>query len=504
MNELATSNPVLSGFYPDPSVCRVDGEDGTWYYLVNSTFEYLPGIPVHRSRDLINWELIGHVIHRPEQVDMRAVRDSGGMFAPTIRHDGQRFLVVCTQVEGDPARKGNFVCTATDPAGPWSDPIWWTEGDIDPSILVDDDGSLWAHGTYLIKDDPEWEQQTQVWVKALDPETLKPRGEEHKAWTGAVRGAIWTEGPHLYRRGEHVYLLASEGGTFRHHALTIARADHPTGPYVGNPGNPILTHRHLGRDYPVMAVGHADLVDDPEGNTWSLALAVRPRSGTDHLGRETFLVDVVWEDGWPVYAPGRGVLPERPTHPAPVGEHHLLDQPVDQRIAVRRQLDEMGVVDRHDGAFEVPAGPGLDDKLPAFVALRLLDHDARLEVHLVEAADGVEAGIGLRYSGTAWASATLKDGVVRVRCVARDRDPVEREVAVEGTSGVFSVEFRAPNAVLTWEPDGAHAVSLGQLDLSGLCTMADGGFVGLTFGALALGEDGSAVFTGLAHSALMG
>src|SRR5450759_2227759 len=142
-------NPVLSGFYPDPSVCRVDGDDGTWYYLVNSTFEYLPGLPVHRSRNLVDWEPVGHILDRPDQVDLTRVGDSGGMFAPTIRHDGTRFLAVCTLIGGAPGRSGNFIVTADDAAGPWSDPVWWDVDGIDPSILVDDDGRLWAHGTRL-------------------------------------------------------------------------------------------------------------------------------------------------------------------------------------------------------------------------------------------------------------------------------------------------------------------------------------------------------------------
>ena len=181
-------NPVRPGFHPDPTICRVDGVDGTWFYLVTSTFEYLPGLPVHRSRDLVHWELVGHALDRPGQVDLSTVGDSGGLFAPTLRHDGERFLLVCTVVGGPPGASGNFVITATDAAGPWSDPVWWPEGGIDPSILVDGD-RLWAHGTRLVAD-PAWEQQTEVWVRELDPRTLVPFGPESVVWTGALHGAI--------------------------------------------------------------------------------------------------------------------------------------------------------------------------------------------------------------------------------------------------------------------------------------------------------------------------
>ncbi|MEK8227288.1 family 43 glycosylhydrolase [Oerskovia sp. M15] len=165
--------------------------------------------------------------------------------------------------------------TAADPAGPWSDPVWWDNDGIDPSLLVDDDGRLWAHGTSLSLD-PEWDQQTEVWVRELDPSTLRLQGETHVVWSGAVRGAVWAEGPHLYRRDGTVYLLTAEGGTGYHHAIVVARAEHPTGPFVGNPANPVLTHRHLGRDAPVVNVGHADLVDAPDGTSWALMLASRP------------------------------------------------------------------------------------------------------------------------------------------------------------------------------------------------------------------------------------
>ncbi|MFS0700399.1 family 43 glycosylhydrolase [Cellulomonas sp. 179-A 4D5 NHS] len=137
-------NPILPGCYPDPSICRV-GED---YYLVTSTFEYLPGLPVHRSRDLVSWEPVGHAIHRPGQLDLTGVRSSHGLFAPTLRHHHGTFWLICTlvgQPEGAPG--GNFYVTATDPAGPWSDPVWLDESGIDPSFLFDDDGRVWVHGT---------------------------------------------------------------------------------------------------------------------------------------------------------------------------------------------------------------------------------------------------------------------------------------------------------------------------------------------------------------------
>src|SRR5690349_14590841 len=182
-----TSNPILPGCYPDPSVCRV----GDTYWLVTSTFEYFPGLPVFRSTDLVTWEQVGHVIDRADQLDYQGVRYSQGLFAPTIRHHDGVFWVVCTMVgspEGVPG--GNFVVTATDPAGPWSDPVWLDEDGIDPSLFFDDDGRVWVHGTRPARE-PEWDAQTEVWLRELDRQTMRLTGPEHVLWKGAVLGAVW-------------------------------------------------------------------------------------------------------------------------------------------------------------------------------------------------------------------------------------------------------------------------------------------------------------------------
>jgi len=308
-------NPVLPGCHPDPSICRV-GDD---YVLVTSTFEYFPGLPVFISRDLVHWRQVGHVLDRRDQVDLSTVPSSGGLFAPTIRHHDGRFLVVCTVVGGT-GRSGSFVVTATDPAGPWSDPAWLDDAPgIDPSLFIDDNGQAWYVGTRQ-SDPAAWPGQTDVWLREieLDPARGGPRltGPEHVLWHGALTGAVWAEGPHLYRVDGRYYLVAAEGGTEHHHAVSVARADRVTGPYSGNPGNPMLTHRHLGRDHPVVGVGHADLMQTPTGDWWAVLLGSRPYGGYfPNLGRETFLVPVRWEDGWPVFAPGVGQVAD--TFPFP-------------------------------------------------------------------------------------------------------------------------------------------------------------------------------------------
>ncbi|WP_104110791.1 glycoside hydrolase family 43 protein [Arthrobacter sp. N199823] len=516
-------NPILPGFYPDPSVCRVDGEDGTWFYLINSTFEYLPGLPIHRSRDLINWELIGHVLDRPGQIDVSLVGDSGGLFAPTIRHDGNRFLVVCTVVGGGDHGSGNFVVTATDPAGPWSDPIWWDMAGIDPSIMIDPDGTLWAHGTRLAPE-PEWEQQTEVWVKRLNSQTLKPEGGETIIWSGALRGAIWSEGPHLFHHEGYVYLLAAEGGTSFHHAIVVARAESPLGPFTGNPANPILTHRHLGRSAPVSNVGHADLVEAQDGTWWAVCLATREWDHCDLLGRETFLVPVSWEDGWPVFAPGEGHLPLNPggltlqqplssdAGVSPVQEAKQNTGLHSDVIAVRRHPSEFCTLTENSGEFLIQAGEGLKGSLPAFAAKRLAGLTSRVQLRLLDASAGVRAGLALRYSATAFVTLTVGGGAVQIesfnghaptksfRTTLRT-PPATPEFPAGTAPGVLSFELHGTSAVAVWEPAGGVPVRSGAVDVSHLCAKHDGGFVGVTYGAVAAGDEGFAIFSELREEA---
>ncbi|HSK87230.1 MAG TPA: glycoside hydrolase family 43 protein [Anaerolineales bacterium] len=295
-------NPILPGFYPDPSVCRV-GDD---YYLVTSTFEYFPGLPVFHSRDLVHWRQIGHVLDRPSQLPLDGIRFSGGLYAPTIRYSNGTFYVINTLMDGK-TKSGNFIVTATDPAGPWSEPYWLESAPgIDPSIFFDEDGRAWYIGNRMAAQS-QYEGHTEIWLQELDLQSMHLVGGVHVLWDGAVKGAVWAEAPHIYKVEGRYYLMIAEGGTAHHHAVTVARSDSVTGPYEGNRGNPILTHRHLGLDYPIVGTGHADLVQTQTGEWWMVLLAMRPYVGYFYnLGRETFLVPVRWEDGWPIVSPGTG------------------------------------------------------------------------------------------------------------------------------------------------------------------------------------------------------
>lgn len=261
------NNPIMPGFYPDPSVCRV-GED---FYLVTSTFAYFPGVPIFQSRDLVNWKQIGNVLDRPSQLNLQGAGHSQGIFAPTLRYHEGTFYMITTNV----SHGGNFVVTATDPAGPWSDPyfIEGAEG-IDPTIFFDD-GKAYYLGTRPCSEGVRYNGNWEVWLRELDLGSMKLVGDSYVLWRGAMVDVIWPEGPHLYKIDEYYYLLIAEGGTGPNHAVTIARSKSLTEGYVGNPNNPIITHRHLGKRYPVVNVGHADLVQARTVNgSWSCLLRV--------------------------------------------------------------------------------------------------------------------------------------------------------------------------------------------------------------------------------------
>ena len=283
-------NPVLPGFYPDPSICRV----GSDYYLVNSTFEYFPGVPVFHSMDLIHWHQVGFCLTRKNQLPLGNSKASQGIYAPTIRYYQGRFYMITTNVSGG----GNFYVTAEDPAGSWSDPVWLDRGGADPSLFFDDDGSV-----YYIRHVGEGDGY--IGQTTINLETGRLDGELKKIWGGT--GGIWPEGPHMYKIDGKYYLIIAEGGTSYDHCVTIARSDSPWGPFEADPENPILTHRHL-TEHPVQALGHADLVETPDG-WWMVCLGIRPQGGRfHHMGRETFLLPVVFNnEGWPVVN-GNGTL----------------------------------------------------------------------------------------------------------------------------------------------------------------------------------------------------
>ena len=288
-------NPLLPGFYPDPSVCRV-GED---YYLANSSFEFFPGVPLWHSRDLVNWESLGCVLTRRSQLELDGCRVSGGIYAPTIRfHNGKYYMITTNVTHG-----GNFVVTADDPKGPWSDPVWIDQGGIDPSLFWDEDGKVYMQRTHMDDQGVQCIGQFEV-----DLETGKVLSPVRPIWYGT--GGKCPEGPHIYKIAGKYYLMIAEGGTEYGHMETIARSDSIWGPFESCPRNPILTHRNLNpRGGEAQALGHADLVEDGKGSWWMVFHGIRPSQFMlHHMGRETMLAPVTWdEEGWPLVGEGKPI-----------------------------------------------------------------------------------------------------------------------------------------------------------------------------------------------------
>ena len=293
-------NPIIPGFHPDPSICRVEDD----YYLVTSSFEFFPCIPLFHSKNLIDWELIGYCISNSSYIPLtKGTPNASGIYAPTIRYHNGRFYVICTNVataETTAGRCGNFIISASDPYGEWTPPIWLKCGGIDPSLFFDADGKVYFCGT-----------DGGIYLCRINPDTGEILSEQKFIWQGT--GGCCPEGPHIYRREDWYYLMIAEGGTEYGHMETIARSRCIDGPYEAYEKNPILTNRSLG--LPIMATGHADLVEDKSGNWWAVCLGIRPLSypPRHNLGRETFLVPVTWTpDGWPVLG-NQGVVEERVT-----------------------------------------------------------------------------------------------------------------------------------------------------------------------------------------------
>ncbi len=316
-------NPILRGFYPDPSVCR-SGDD---FYLVTSTFEYFPGVPVFRSRNLVNWEQVGHCLSRDSQLPLGGARINGGIYAPTIRYHDGRFYMVTT----NGSAKGHFYVWTDDPSGEWSEPIWVDQPGIDPDLFWDDDGSVWFSCTGTSK---------AIAQRQIDIETGKFLGETHFTWGGC--GGKCPEAPHVYKVNGVYYLMIAEGGTENGHCVTIARGESPVGPWESCPHNPIVTHRST--ELPIQATGHADIVEDQNGNWWMVCLGIRQTGYPMYhvLGRETFLAPMKWEDGWPVVAAdaeGAQVAEQMMGHdglPAPTPlDDHAREEFVEGRLSLR-------------------------------------------------------------------------------------------------------------------------------------------------------------------------
>ncbi|GAA1916641.1 glycoside hydrolase family 43 protein [Microbacterium aoyamense] len=484
---MGLSNPILRGVHPDPSICRV----GDAYYLATSSFAMHPGIPIHRSRDLSTWELIGHVLTGDSWIPLEGFDSSDGVWAPTIRHHDGVFYVVFTLAHGRTGAS-TYVCTATDPAGPWTrDAITGAEG-IDPSLFFDDDGTCWFSAARDAVD-PGAYGPGEIWVQQFDLATSALVGPRRAVWHGAL-ARTWVEAPHIYKANGEYHLIAAEGGTEYNHSITAARAPHPLGPYTTDPRSPLLTHRHLGRDSPIQNVGHGDVVWSPEGTPWGVALGVRPVDGHHTLGRETFLVPMSWDGDGPVFAPGEGAI--------------VMDADDDVDPIEPAWVALRGPVDARVDAGEIILGASpltlAQTGTPSFLGVR-----QTMRTSTFEATVDPPTVEGQRLGIFAFQNEKYHVGVV---AMGRDGDTVVQIIAVSaGTETVLdegtlagSVRMRITTAPTTYlfeaTGGGGERVSA-SIPHTALSTETGGGFVGVLIGPWHGGTTGDdpAVFSDVSY-----
>lgn len=291
-----TRNPILPGFNPDPSILRVDDD----YYIATSTFEWYPGVQIHHSKDLVNWDLVVRPLNRKSQLDMRGDPDSCGVWAPCLTHDGDKFWLVYTDVkrkDGSFKDAHNYIVHAPAITGPWSDPIYANSSGFDPSLFHDEDGRKWFVNML-------WDHRRRpllfagIILQEFDPKAEKLVGPKKNVYQGTDLALV--EGPHLYKRNGWYYLLTAEGGTAYEHACTLARSRDIWGPYETHPQKHILT----AKDSPFAALqksGHGDIVETPDGKTYLVHLTGRPTGQNRRcvLGRETAIQEAYWgDDDW--------------------------------------------------------------------------------------------------------------------------------------------------------------------------------------------------------------
>ncbi len=476
------ANPVLSGFYPDPSVCFAEGK----YYLVCSSFQYFPGVPLFESEDLVNWTQIGHVLTRPNQVQLEKIASSGGVFAPTIRYNNGRFYMVTT----NDTTHTHFYVYTDDIHGEWSDPITVDQNGIDPSLFFEDGR------TYFMSNGSDDEGVPGVVQCEIDVATGRKLTPIRTIWQGS--GGRYLESPHLYKIDNYYYLMAAEGGTEYGHMITYARSDSPWGPFEGYAKNPVLTNRNKA-PYIIQGIGHGDLIRDSRGDWHILCLGFRQIhmwQTYHHLGREVFLIPVVFgEDGW--FCAGK-------------------DGTADERLEINGDFTQKALPEftfentdfgvhwcfirhPHTENYELADGRAvlfgtdvtLDDvDSPTFIGLRQRGFDMELSCEI--SLDGGEAGVtvymcgnehydaAIRRTGNGW-EAVLKLNIGDIK-------HIQKAVPIESGNAKIIIRSDSMRYYFEVQTDG-RTIELGDAASKYLSTEVAGGFTGVLTGLYAVGQN---------------
>lgn len=492
-------NPIIRGFYPDPSACKV----GDKYYLASSSFQFLPGVPLFESEDLVNWRQIGHCLTRTDQVELHKVPSSGGVFAPTLRyHDGTFYMVTNNNTFDK-----NFYISTKDIYGEWSKPIFVDQEGIDPSLLFDN-GKV-----YFTSNGSDENGKPCILQCEIDIETGEKLTDSIPVWSGS--GGRYLESPHLYHIGEWYYMMAAEGGTEYGHMITYARSKDPFGPFEAYPGNPVITNRNLGGNQSIIqGIGHGDLIEDNKGNYFIVCLGFR-QSGEwqpfHHLGREVFLTPVTFnEDGW--FTAGDGVVSEwmemdidaKPQQAGIYDVSFAKNDLSDLRWCYLRDYDKTNYA-FEDGVLKLK-GTSItleEADTPTFVCIRQSEFDTSLSVKV--SSEAREAGITFymdesqHYDLFVKKEGDIKKVVMRIK--VGDAQMVVKEIEIPGCescsknaeddSWICLEAESTPSEYFFYYNNGETRELLGKARTKYLSSEVAGGFTGVVMGLYAIDEAGN-------------
>ena len=480
-------NPIIPGFHPDPSIVRVKDD----YYIVNSSFQYFPGVPIFHSTDLVNWEHIGNVLNKESQLPLKDATSWLGIYAPTIRYNEGTFYMITTNV----GNGGNFMVTATDPNGPWSEPIWLKQEGIDPSLYFED-------GKTYMMSNPDG----TITLCEIDPKNGEQLTPSKALWTGC--GGRYPEGPHIYKKDGYYYLLISEGGTELAHHLTIARSKDIYGPYEPNPNNPILTNCNSKGQYSqIQGTGHGDFVQAKDGTWWVIFLAYRNYVGSyHHIGRETFLAPVEWKEGeWPVVNEGNPIevvmkVPNIPEKKAKPKRDSKIDKSSPEWLYIQNPIESNYVFE--DGKLTLTANGTLsDNNRPTFYGRRqeAASFDLETEINIKTLSDGCNAGLSIYqiHDGHFDLSVRNSNSNVEILFSHKIKSLIgEKPVKIDTTVEKVKLRIRSDSQKYFFEysiDDGKKYEKLDEQDVFLVSTEVVGGFTGVVLGMFAEGK-GSAKF----------
>ena len=481
-------NPIITGMNPDPSICRVDDD----FYLVTSTFEYFPGVPVYHSKDLVHWKHIGHALDSKTNCPLAGAHSSAGNYAPAIRYNNGTFYVTCTNYGGQ-GSQGAFYVTATNPAGSWSNPVWVGNWNVDPSIMFANDSMYWVSP----------DNKGSFMVGTFDPvkkEFITPL----KLITAGLGGAA-PEGPHMYKINGFYYLMSAEGGTGYEHREVIQRSKSPYGPFEPSPYNPVISNMNH-PESPFHAIGHADLVQLKDGTWWLVSLGIRPKGGKfHHLGRETFLAPITWtDDGWPI-AGNKGVMMQE--FPAPKLPVHIWEKEEarDDFSKPILGLQWNFIQNPYDGDWTLTEKPGylrlkgskvsLKEKdSPAFVGRRQTDFNMAVstKIDFTPTAPNEEAGLVVRGNDVNHYSLliTQHEGkrVVMFRTYLKDKVASTNYKQIADGDVVLKITATDLEYKFWVQKKGKNDELLGTATTKDIATETIGGFIGAYIGMYASGN----------------